>query len=82
MKQIKALSFTFEEFRSICDKVTEEKAWIESDSSGWFWVSTEEVDEDEVNNLLEKEFGKEISEFRIDKIFVDITEDMVIISYK
>lgn len=82
MKQIKALSFTLEEFRSICDKVTEEKAWIESDSSGWFWVTTEEIDEEEVNILLEKEFKKEIPEFSINKIFVDITEDMVIISYK
>lgn len=82
MKNIKALSFTIEEFRSICDKVTEEKAWIESDSSGWFWVTSEETDEEEVNTLLEKEFKKEIPGFIIDKIFVDITEDMVIISYK
>ena len=82
MKNIKALSFTLEEFRSICDKVTEEKAWIESDSGCWFWVTSEEINDEEVNTLLEKEFKKEIPEFSIDKIFVDITEDMVIISYK
>lgn len=82
MKNIKALSFTLEEFRTICDKLTEEKAWIENDASGWFWVSTEEINEEEVNKLLEKEFGKDIPGFRIDKIFVDIMEDMVIISYK
>ncbi len=82
MKNIKALSFTLEEFRSICDKVTEEGAWIESDSSGWFWVTSEEINEEEINELLEKEFGKEISGFRIDTIFVDITENKVIVSYK
>ena len=82
MKNIKALSFTLEEFRKVCDKVSEEKAWIENDVNGWFWVTTEEVNEEEVNSLLEKEFGKEISGFRIDKIFIDITEDTVIISYK
>lgn len=82
MKSIKALSYTLEEFRKVCDKVLEEKAWIENDASGWFWVTTEEINEDEVNELLEKEFGKEISGFRIDKIFVDITENMVIVSYK
>ena len=71
-----------EEFRLICDKLTEENAWIENDASGWFWITTEEINEEEVNKLLEKEFGKDISGFRIDKIFVDITEDMVIISYK
>lgn len=82
MKHIKALSFTLEEFRKVCDKITEEKAWIENDASGWFWVTTEEIGEEEVNNLLEKEFGKEISGFRFDKIFVDITESTVIVSYK
>ena len=82
MKNIKALSFTLEEFRKICDKVTEEKAWIEDESGGWFWVTTEDIDEEEVKSLLEKEFGKEISGFRIDKIYVDITGNTVIVSYK
>lgn len=82
MKHIKALSFTWEEFKKICDKLTEERAWIETDQNGWFWVTTEDIDEDEVSSLLEKEFGKEISGFKIDKILVDITEDTVIVSYK
>lgn len=82
MKIIKALSFTSEEFRKICDKTTKENAWIESDSSGWFWVTTEEIVEEEVISLLEEEFGKEISGFRIVKIFVDTTEDTIIVSYK
>lgn len=82
MKHIKALSFTLEEFKEVCDKVLEEKAWIENDHNGWFWANAEEIDEKEINNLLEKEFGKDISGFRIDKIFVDITEYTVIVSYK
>lgn len=82
MERIYALSFTFEEFRIVCDRVLEEKAWIENDSSGWFWVVTEEINEDEVKRLLEIEFGKEISGFRIDNIYVDVTNSAVIVLYK
>lgn len=82
MKKINAIYFTLDEFRIVCDKVLDEKAWIENDSNEWFWVMTEEINEEEVNGLLEMEFGKEISGFRIDNIYVDITNDAVIVAYK
>ena len=82
MKKVKALHFALGEFRTLCDKILNEQAWIESDSSGWFWVTTEEIDDHKINELLEIEFGKEISGFRIENIFVDITEEVVMVLYK
>lgn len=78
MKKINAIYFTLDEFRIVCDKVLDEKAWIENNSNEWFWVMTEEINEDEIKKLLEIEFGKEISGFRIGNIYVDITNDAVI----
>lgn len=82
MKKINALSFTLEEFKTICDRVLNNRAWIENDHKGWFWAYEEGIDDEEINRLLELEFSKEVSGFRIDKIYVDLSGDMVIVSYK
>ena len=82
MKNINVLMFSMEEFRELCDRIFNEEAWIENQSGEWFWVMTENIGDDDVKEKLELEFGREISGFRLDKIYVDLTEDVVIVAYK
>lgn len=79
MKHSSVLIFTMEEFKTLCEKLFDDNAWIEYDSGGWFFVMTEEVDGNTVMDKLEAELVKELGV--LDKIYVDTTNDTVIVSY-
>ena len=84
MKHSSVLIFTMEEFKTLCEKLFDGNAWIEYDSNEWFWVMSEEINEDTVMDklevgLLEAELLKELDV--LDKIYVDTTNDAVIVSY-
>ena len=84
MKHSSVLIFTMEEFKILCEKLFDGNAWIECDSNEWFWVMSEEINEDTVMDKLEvgllgAELLKELDV--LDKIYVDTTNDAVIVSY-
>lgn len=79
MKHNSVLIFTMKEFKTLCEKLFDGNAWIEYDSGGWFFVMTEEVDGNTVMDKLEAELIKELGV--LDKIYVDTTNDAVIVSY-
>lgn len=79
MKKSNVIIYTMDEFKALCEKLFDGNAWIEYDSGGWFFVMTEEVDGNTVMDKLEAELIKELGV--LDKIYVDTTNDAVIVSY-
>lgn len=84
MKKSNVIIYTMDEFKALCEKLFDGKAWIEHESGEWFWVMSEEIDEDTIMDklevgLLEAELLKELDV--LDKIYVDTTNDVVIVSY-
>ena len=79
MKNSSVLIFTMKEFKTLCEKLFDGNAWIEYDSNEWFWVMSEEMNEDTVMDKLEAELLKELD--MLDKIYVDDTNNAVIVSY-
>lgn len=79
MKKNNVLIYTLDEFKALCDKVFGETAWIENECGQWFWVMSEEIDENTIMDKLKAELAKEIDGL-LDQIYVDITKGVVIIS--
>lgn len=79
MKQSNVIIYTMDEFKVLCEKMFNGNAWIEYDSNEWFWVMSEEINEDIVMDKLETELLKEFD--MLDKIYVDTTNNAVIVSY-
>ena len=75
------LIFTMEEFNNICNIVFNGEASIENESGEWFWVMSENIADEDINKKLELELRKEIVGFVLDKVYVDLTELVVIVSY-
>lgn len=80
MKKSNVIIYTLDEFKALCDKVFDEMVWIEYEYGKWFWVMSEELDENTIMDKLEVELIGELNGF-LDKIYVDTTNDVVIISY-
>lgn len=79
MKKSNVIIYTMEEFKTLCEKVFDGNAWIEHGSGEWFWVMSEEINEDTIMDKLETELLKELD--ILDKIYVDTTNNVVIVSY-
>ena len=80
MKKSNVIIYTLDEFKALCDKVFDEMVWIEYESGKWFWAMSEELDENTIMDKLEVKLIEELNRF-LDKIYVDTTNDVVIISY-
>ena len=80
MKKSNVLIFTMDEFKILCDKLFDDNARIEYESGEWFWVMSEEMDENAIMDKLEVELIKGLDGL-LDKIYVDTTNDVVIVSY-
>lgn len=80
MKKSNVIIYTMDEFKALCEKLFDGKAWIEHGSGEWFWVMSEEMDENAIMDKLEVELIKGLDGL-LDKIYVDTTNDAVIVSY-
>lgn len=80
MKKSNVIIYTMDEFKVLCEKLFDGKAWIEHGSGEWFWVMSEEMDENAIMDKLEVELIKGLDGL-LDKIYVDTTNDAVIVSY-
>lgn len=81
MKKSNVIIYTLDEFKALCDKVFGGTVWIECESGKWFWIiMSEELDENTIMDKIEVELIVELNRF-LDKIYVDATNDVVIISY-
>lgn len=79
MRQSNVIIYTIDEFKTVCEKLFDGNAWIEYESGEWFWVMSEEMNEDTIMDKLESELLKELD--MLDKIYVDTTNNVVIVSY-
>lgn len=79
MKTSNVIIYTIDEFKTVCEKLFDGNAWIEYESGEWFWVMSEEMNEDTIMDKLESELLKELN--MLDKIYVDTTNNVVIVSY-
>lgn len=75
------LIFTMEEFDDICNRVFNGKASINNESGEWFWAMSENITNEDINKKLQLELREKIVGFVLDKVYVDLTELVVIISY-
>lgn len=80
MKKSNVIIYTLDEFKALCDKVFDGMVWIEYEYGKWFWVMSEEMDENDIMDKLEVELIKGLDGL-LDKIYVDTTNDAVIVSY-
>lgn len=80
MKKSNVIIYTMDEFKILCEKLFDGKAWIEYRSGEWLWVMSEEMDENIIMDKLEVELIKGLDGL-LDKIYVDTTNDAVIVSY-
>lgn len=81
--------FSIDEFNEYCGKIFNDNAWIECEGYEWFWVFSEDTedlgesensdgfDENDIYNKL----GQELVDGFIDNIYVDTTNDRVVVSY-
>lgn len=80
MKKSNVIIYTMDEFKALCEKLFDGKAWIEHGSGEWFFVTTEEIDGNTIMDKLEAALIRGLDGV-LDKIYVDTTNDAVIVSY-
>lgn len=75
--EVNCIKMSLQDFNRLCKDVTNENAWIEVESGEWFWVMTEDGSEEESIQKI-----KEFLNISIKKLFVDITNGIVIIQLR
>ena len=80
MKKSNVIIYTMDEFKALCEKLFDGNAWIEYGSGDWFFVATEEIDGNTIMDKLEAALIRGLDGV-LDKIYVDTTNDAVIVSY-
>lgn len=80
MKKSNVIIYTMDEFKALCEKLFDGNAWIEYGSGDWFFVTTEEIDGNTIMDKLEAALIRGLDGV-LDKIYVDTTNDAVIVSY-
>ena len=80
MKKSNVIIYTMDEFKALCEKLFDGNAWIEYGAGDWFFVTTEEIDGNTIMDKLEAALIRGLDGV-LDKIYVDTTNDAVIVSY-
>ena len=81
MENTKVLQFNADEFETLIETITDGNVSFNYESSVWFWLATEEMSEEEGIELLEKELRKKYPSLKIEEVYYDTTNSVILVSY-
>lgn len=70
MKNVNAIVMNYNEFNEIVGRVSNGEASIENESGDWFYVTTENYNENNINNDL-----SDYLHVNIESVLIDLTQD-------
>lgn len=81
MENTKVLQFDAEEFETLIETITDGNVSFDYESSGWFWLVTEEMSEEDGLKLLENELRKKYPSLKIKEVYYDTTNSTILVTY-